>query len=78
MKYSVSIDGRKTSVSLEPRYLEHLKHIAHTRSISIKALIREIAVQRGTRGLSSAARLFVLKHLEDSDSVAALSRLRKR
>ncbi len=61
-KYSVAIDGHRTSVSLEPEFWGALKEIAATRRMTLSALVTE--VDRTRRGnLSSALRVFVLNEL---------------
>ncbi|MBT3926278.1 MAG: ribbon-helix-helix domain-containing protein [Rhodospirillaceae bacterium] len=59
-KYSVAIDGHRTSVSLEPEFWQALKEIAAARRESLSALVTE--VDRTRQGnLSSALRVFVLR-----------------
>lgn len=61
-KYSVEIDGHRTSVSLEPEFWQALKNIAAARRESLSALVSE--VDRTRQGnLSSALRVFVLKEM---------------
>ncbi len=63
-KYSVSIDGHRTSVSLEPEFWRALKDIAATRGLTLSALVTE--VDRTRQGnLSSALRVFVLNELRE-------------
>jgi len=62
-KYSVAIDGHRTSVSLEPEFWQALKEIAAARRESLSALVTE--VDRTRQGnLSSALRVFVLNELK--------------
>lgn len=58
-KRSIIIDGHATSVSVENEFWLELKKIAHTKNISLNALIQEIDHDR-RGGLSSAIRLYVL------------------
>ncbi|MBT4425926.1 MAG: ribbon-helix-helix domain-containing protein [Rhodospirillaceae bacterium] len=59
-KYSVALDGHRTSVSLEPEFWQALKEIAAARRESLSALVSE--VDRTREGnLSSALRVFVLR-----------------
>jgi len=59
-KYSVAIDGHRTSVSLEPEFWQALKKIAAKRQESLSDLVSE--VDRTREGnLSSALRVFVLR-----------------
>lgn len=61
-KYSVAIDGHRTSVSLEPEFWQALKDIAAARQDTLGALISE--VDRTREGnLSSALRVFVLREI---------------
>lgn len=61
-KYSVAIDGHRTSVSLEPEFWQALKTIAAARRESLSALVSE--VDRTRQGnLSSALRVFVLEEI---------------
>ena len=65
-KYSVSLHGHATSVSLEPEFWEQVCQIADARGQSVASLISEIDVQRDPQlgtGLSGALRLFVLEAL---------------
>jgi len=60
-KRSVSIAGHQTSVSMEDAFWQRLGEIASARGVSVSSLIREIDTER-TGNLSSALRVFVLKH----------------
>ena len=63
-KRSVSIDGHRTSVSLEDAFWAELAAIARERGLSLNALIAEIDHLRNAPGnLSSALRLYVLDEL---------------
>jgi predicted DNA-binding ribbon-helix-helix protein len=63
-KRSVSIDGHRTSVSLEDAFWTELSAIAERRGLSLNGLVAEIDHNRGTPGnLSSALRLYVLDDL---------------
>lgn len=62
-KHAVTIRGHRTSISLEPEFWTAIKKIAAAENISLAALIAEIDAQRGTQGLSSAIRVYVLKKL---------------
>jgi len=63
-KRSVRIAGHPTSVSIEPEFWQALKEIAEVRGISLNQLITEIDAARagGSRGLSSALRVFILNY----------------
>jgi len=60
-KRSIVIAGRKTSITLEDEFWKALKHIASVRNLKLTALIGSIDSGR-TGNLSSAIRLFLLKH----------------
>jgi len=63
-KRSVTIDGHRTSVSLEDGFWTELATIARTRGLSLNALIAEIDHARPAPGnLSSTLRLYVLDEL---------------
>ena len=65
-KYSVAIDGHRTSVSLEPEFWQALKNIAAARRESLSALVSE--VDRTRQGnLSSALRVFVLEEMSSGN-----------
>ncbi|RMF09163.1 MAG: aryl-sulfate sulfotransferase [Alphaproteobacteria bacterium] len=66
-KYSVTIAGHRTSISLEPTFWEALNRLARRRGQPVAALIAEIDRERGGN-LSSALRLYVFENrhlLED-------------
>lgn len=65
-KFSVIIAGQHTtSISLEDEFYEALTMIAKEQNRPLNALITEIDSKRTTSNLSSALRLFVLKHLQE-------------
>ncbi len=63
LKRSVSIAGHRTSVSLEGPFWDALGDIARARGSSVQALIGAIDEARGSRNLSSAIRVFVLREV---------------
>ena len=70
-KYSVSLHGHPTSISLEAEFWSVLKQIAHQNQQSVASLIRQIDDQRLAKsgaGLSSAIRVFVLTTILDASS----------
>lgn len=76
-KRSVTIDGHRTSISLEDPFWAELSAIARTRGLSLNALVAEIDRDRvaqdagnGAGNLSSALRLYVLRELKGSISRA--------
>jgi predicted DNA-binding ribbon-helix-helix protein len=62
-KRSVTIDGHRTSVSLEDAFWAELSAIAEQRGLSLNALVAEIGHGHSPGNLSSALRLFVLDEL---------------
>ena len=62
IKRSVSIDGHKTSISLEDAFWSDLKEIAHAQEATLSELVGKIDEKR-QGNLSSAIRLFVLEHV---------------
>jgi predicted DNA-binding ribbon-helix-helix protein len=64
-KRSIAISGRKTSVCLEPQFFEALREIAKERGTSLSGLVTSIDPDRREGNLSSALRLFVLRHYQD-------------
>jgi predicted DNA-binding ribbon-helix-helix protein len=68
-KRSVTIDGHRTSISLEDPFWAELSAIARGRGLSLNALVAEIdrdRVARQAGNLSSALRLHVLQELKKS------------
>ncbi len=63
LKRSLSIAGHRTSLSLEPEFWEALQAAAAVRGVSASALVAEIDQTRGSRNLSSAVRVWILKDL---------------
>lgn len=59
-KFSVRINGHRTSVSLEPIFWERMRLIAMKRKTTISSLVSELD-SKSTGNLSSAIRIFVLK-----------------
>lgn len=61
-KRSLTLQGHRTSVSLEDAFWAELQSIATGRDQSINALVAEIDAARGvSAGLASAIRVFVLE-----------------
>ena len=63
MKRSIRIAQHNTSISLEPEFWAELKAIAEHEKISLNQLVARVDVTR-KGNLSSALRLYVLKHLK--------------
>lgn len=60
VKRSFAIKGHRTSISLEAAFWEALKEAAAEDGIPIASLVAEIDNTRGTSGLSSAVRIWLL------------------
>ena len=60
LKRSLSIQGHRTSLSLEPEFWAELKAAASAEKKSLAALVAEIDAARAGRNLSSAIRVWVL------------------
>lgn len=62
-KHSLTLNGHRTSVSLEAEFWQAFRDIAAAREQPINVLAAEIDAGRdGDIGLASAIRLFVLQH----------------
>lgn len=64
IKRSFSIDGHKTSISLEEAFWDALKDAAEEEQTAVATLVAKIDKERGSAGLSSAVRVWLLKRLE--------------
>jgi predicted DNA-binding ribbon-helix-helix protein len=62
VKRSITINGRKTSVSLEDQFWIGLKEIANEKGHILSEEVAAIDNARNHGNLSSAVRLFVLDH----------------
>jgi len=60
-KRSLTIAGHRTSISLEDSFWDALKEVADRQRRSVPEIVAEIDSKRGTTGLSSAIRAFVLE-----------------
>jgi predicted DNA-binding ribbon-helix-helix protein len=60
-KYSITLDGHRTSISIESEFWSALKHIASRKECSIASIIKLVDEQRST-GLSTALRVYILKY----------------
>ncbi len=64
-KRSLTLNGHRTSVSLEDAFWRAFCDLARDQGRPINALASEIDAQRGTEtGLATAIRLFVLRDLQ--------------
>lgn len=61
-KHSLTLNGHRTSVSLEPAFWAAFRDMAAARGLALNALAAEIDAGRGDIGLASAIRLAVLAH----------------
>ena len=61
-KRSLTIAGHRTSLSLEPEFWEALTQAAAARKMPLARLVAEIDRSRGEQNLSSAIRVWLLKH----------------
>jgi predicted DNA-binding ribbon-helix-helix protein len=63
-KHSLTLNGHRTSVSLEPEFWDAFRSIAAQEGSTINGLAASIDAERGNLGLASAIRLFVLRHYQ--------------
>ncbi len=64
-KRSLTLQGHRTSVSLEDAFWDDFQRMARARGKSVNELAAEIDAARGvTSGLASAIRLFVLTEIK--------------
>jgi predicted DNA-binding ribbon-helix-helix protein len=61
VKHSVRVQGRKTSITLEPEFWDVIRATAATRRMTVAALISQVDRERTSGSLSSALRLFALE-----------------
>jgi len=61
VKHSLTLNGHRTSVSLEAAFWTAFRQIADQRGLALNALAAEIDAGRGDVGLASAIRVFVLE-----------------
>lgn len=62
-KHSLTLNGHRTSVSLEAEFWVEFRDLATAKGMTLNALAAEIDAGRGDVGLASAIRVFVLKAL---------------
>jgi predicted DNA-binding ribbon-helix-helix protein len=65
VKRSFTIGGHSTSISLESAFWDALKEVAAHENVSAASLVARIDAQRGGAGLSSAVRVWLLRHYQD-------------
>lgn len=61
-KRSLTLDGHRTSLALEPAFWSGIEAVAAARGLSLPALVSAIDRERGAGGLASAVRVTVLDH----------------
>jgi predicted DNA-binding ribbon-helix-helix protein len=65
-KYSVTINGHQTSISLEPLFWDMLRDAATDRGLALNALVSEIDAERiksaTPPGLAGAIRIWLVHH----------------
>jgi predicted DNA-binding ribbon-helix-helix protein len=64
LKRSLTISGHRTSLSLEPEFWDALRVASRQSGKSMAALVGEIDLTRGTRNLSSAIRVWLLRRFQ--------------
>ena len=62
IKRSIVIGGHKTSISIEDEFWGGLKQIAEERELTLARLVGDIDGARERGNLSSAVRIYVLRH----------------
>ena len=66
-KHSLTLNGHRTSVTLEPAFWAAFCKLAKNKSLTINAFAADIDAKRGLDcGLASAIRLTVLQDLQDN------------
>ena len=79
LKRSIIVSGHKTSVSLEDEFWNCLREIAEERGEKyVSKLVSDINAERKFANLSSAIRMYILRHYRDQvykqkDEIAANS-----
>jgi len=63
VKHSLTLQGHRTSVSLEDAFWTEFRRLATARGQTINGLAAQIDATRGDVGLASAIRVFVLHEL---------------
>ena len=64
VKRSFTIDGHRTSISLEAPFWHALKEVAKEQHTPVAQLVQSIDRDRGKGGLSSAVRVWLLRHYQ--------------
>ena len=66
VKRSFTIDGHRTSISLEAAFWEALKDVAKTKRVPVAQLVQTIDRDRDDGGLSSAVRIWLLHYYKSN------------
>ncbi len=66
LKRSLTLQGHRTSLSLEPEFWEALRSTADAEGLPLSRLVEKIDQTRGDRNLSSAIRVFILQKIQVS------------
>jgi predicted DNA-binding ribbon-helix-helix protein len=64
LKRSLTLQGHRTSLSLEPEFWTALQNAAKAHGVAVAKLVAMIDADRGERNLSSAVRVHILKMLQ--------------
>jgi predicted DNA-binding ribbon-helix-helix protein len=60
VKRSVTLNGHRTSLTMEPAFWDALDALAQNEGIGLSALVARIDESRGAVGLSAAVRVYIL------------------
>jgi len=63
---NVTVNGRRTSLRLEPELWESLEEIAHREGATVNDVVAAIDGRRSDGGLTSAVRTFVLGYFRNA------------
>ena len=72
-KRMIRIGGRGSCIALEPAFWDGLNEIAAERGVSVSDLVTGINSERQHANLTSAVRLFVLRHYQTPEKRAPQS-----
>ncbi len=64
-KHSLTLQGHRTSVSLEPEFWLAFQALARRKGLAMNTLAAHIDAGRGDQGLASAIRVAVLQDLQE-------------
>ncbi|SDG08724.1 Predicted DNA-binding protein, contains Ribbon-helix-helix (RHH) domain [Limimonas halophila] len=63
---NVTVNGRRTSLRLEPELWESLEEIARREGVTVSDIVAGVDAQRAVGGLTSAVRTFVLGYFRSA------------